>query len=482
MTWRRCLGGLGALALGALPTDAQSIRITGASWVQGIDLRPLRRDSVRLDATAEAGGVRRAADGTLVSCVEGATWCTYIAAASRETSYPVLHDLSVAGWGLGEGISFHAHGRVRTPMHGGDGAWPRMNDRFDLLDAYLEVDRAAWRARLGRQWSLGGLGAYAYDGGSAVVRRGGADLEVLGGRALVQGLNEPYTTAELGQVTDLPPDQSAWMLGARGRWRTTRHAVTATWLRILASDRSGLYADRAGLDASTRVAGLRVDGALAADLASGVLNEARGRVTRGVGRGVELAVEARRHRPFFELWTIWGAFAPVAFGEARLMATWMSSDAAWSTTLSSGARRYEDPGTGLASAPLRTDGWRLGWDGTWAPSDGWSLVSSYAVDVGVGASQSDGSLGVTRQLGDRATIGFTTSARQTIYEYRLGTGRMLGGFGHASVGLRPDLRLHVEGGAWSHRPSNDAPGPDWSQRRASLRLEWALGADPGMSR
>jgi hypothetical protein len=470
-------------ATAAGPALAQGVRITGASWWQGIDLRPFRRDSVALSSTVASGAVRRTSDGTLVSCLEGSAWCSYLRASDRQLSQPFLHDLSVAGWGLGQGISFHAHGRVRTALGGTESAWPRMNDRFDLLDAYVEVERPMARVRLGRQWSLGDLGAYSYDGASLLWRRSTVDAEVLGGQALVQGLNEPYTSEEIGQVDDLPPEQRAWLIGGRVRWRATSgaHAMTGTYLRVLANDRSGLYAERASVDVATRAIGVRAEGNLALDVASGVVNEARVRVTRRVS-AFDLGVDARHHRPFFELWTIWGAFAPVGFDELRASTGWTRHDGALGASVSAGRRAYRDPGTGLQSVALRTDGWRLAVDANWTPDAPWSAVANYGVDVGVGASQSDGTLGVVRRFGDAASVGGTLSARQTIYEYRVGTGRVLGAFVHADSRLRGDLRARVEAGQYRHRLTNDAPGPDWSQRRASVRLEWALGSDPGRGR
>jgi hypothetical protein len=61
LRWR-VAAGLGAVlgvGLGATPVAAQGIRITGTTWLQSIDLRPLRQDSV---LAAEAAAQRVALD------------------------------------------------------------------------------------------------------------------------------------------------------------------------------------------------------------------------------------------------------------------------------------------------------------------------------------------------------------------------------------------------------------------------------------
>ncbi len=477
-------GGL-CLLMGTMFTQvlaAQDVRITGSSWLQSIDLRPLRRDSVLQTQTTETGGVVRGPDGVLVSCLEGSAWCTFLGSAPRATTRPLLHDIGVAAWGLGEGVSLHAHGRIRGALGASDVAWPRVNDRFDLLDAYLEVDRPRVRVRLGRQWSLGGLGAYNYDGAALTLRRSWVDADAFGGRALVQGLNEPYTSAEIGVVDDLPPETAAWLMGVRVRARPSATlALTGTWIRVLQDDRSGLYAERVALDASWRVLGTRVTANLAGDVASTVLNEAHLQASRPVGRGVDLMIDVRQSRPFFELWTIWGAFAPIGFAEGRAGVTWASSDGTRRVALSGARRQYGDAGTGLQSVPLRNDGWRVATEGSLELSPALLVSGSYGADVGFGSAQSDGLLGLTWSAA-RWEFGATASAVQTIYEFRVGTGRVLGAAVQGAWRLTSDLRLRADWGQYQHRLTNDAPGRDWSQRRASVRVEWAVGADPGAVR
>ncbi len=77
---------------------------------------------------------------------------------------------------------------------------------------------------------------------------------------------------------------------------------------------------------------------------------------------LRLSLEARRHRPFFELWTIWGAFAPVGFDEGRAELGWRGAQQRLQLSAHGAFRRYDDTGAGVDFLPLRSSGWRTGLD------------------------------------------------------------------------------------------------------------------------
>lgn len=110
-----------------------------------------------------------------------------------------------------------------------------------------------------------------------------------------------------------------------------------------------------------------------------------------------------------------------------------------------------------------------------------SIAGDYGIDVGPGASRSDASLGA-EWSGGRLSFGAALSALQSIYEYRLGTGRILGSSAHGSFRLSTETRVSADVAWYAHRMSASALGTDWGQRRASLRFEWAVGRDPGSPR
>jgi hypothetical protein len=457
---------------------AQGIRISGVTALQYVELRPLVTDSAPIVSIPGTGEWRTSPGGVPALCSDATGFCRFERSGTRVSALPVLQDLTVAGWGGVQGLSFRADFRGRTQAGGAGFTWPRADDHFDVLDAYAELERAAWRGRLGRQWITGGLGTYNFDGADATWRRAAWSIEGWAGRALLGGLNDPYTSGELAGVENLPPGDGGLIFGVRGRYRPdAMNAATLLYQRILVADRSGLYSERVAFDASARRLGAQADVTLTYDLAFGDWNEARLRIGTGGYRSSGATLEARRSRPYFDLWTIWGAFAPVGFDEARATAFWKLPMASVTFSARGGYRRYAETEAGFE---LRTNGWRAGGDATWTPSASVVVTGSYDVDIGSGAANSDGRLGARWLPGNDCSFGADLSVTQNIYEFRVGTGRIYGAALSGALPLRPDLRLAVDAGLYHHALSNGAAGPDWTQRRVSARLEWAVGRDPGL--
>ena len=188
------------------------------------------------------------------------------------------------------------------------------------------------------------------------------------------------------------------------------------------------------------------------------------------------SLEARHYRPYFDLWTIWGAFAPVGYDEGRAIVDWRPHGNV--TVSAHGAfRRYGETDAGFE---LRTNGWRAGADATWTPSDQLLASASYDIDVGSGAANTDGRVGMSWLRSDGTMLGADASVTQNIYEFRVGTGRIYGAMLRAAFPLRPDARVALDVGLYQHVKTNGAVGPDWTQRRASARFEWTVGRDPGV--
>jgi hypothetical protein len=480
--WRAFVCALGFLRVASEAT-AQAVRVQGVTWVQAVDVRPLVEDSVPIGQASGTGPYRTLADGRLVRCIDGEVFCRFRRSGERALATPLVQDLRAAAWGFGRGVSLHAHLRARSALGNDEFLWPRAGDEFDAIEAYVQLDRERLRLRLGRQWATNGLGLYNYDGAALTLRRGYAQVEAFGGVSLVAGLNETHVGPVLGEIDDLPPDKRGYLFGARGSMRVgSRGAVGGAYQRVIRTDRDGLYSERLAGDASVRAFGASWEAEYVYDMVAATANEAQLRAVRSFPGRITGSLTARHHRPFFESWTIWGVFSPVAFDEIRGTLGWSRRDDRLTLNARGGRRSYDDTNAGLESIPLRTDGWRAGVGAEWNPVSAWLWHADYDVDIGFGAARSDGSFGTRWTPSEKVFVGAAVSALENIYEFKVGTGRVLGLQLEAGWRLTPDVRAEVDGGWYAHRLTSSAPTTDWSQRRLSARLAWTLGHDPGESR
>jgi hypothetical protein len=480
MSARRLAAGLALLAFAA-PAGAQGVRIRGTTTSRLLELRPFVTDSVLAATTTDSVGgaaLRVAPSGVVVRCVEGEQWCRYRRTGDRaESALPVFQDLDVTAWGLGEGISLHAELRGRAAFGSNAELWPRAMDRFDVLAAYAELSRERVEARVGRQWITSGLGFYNFDGASVELRPWRrATLNAWGGVSLARGLNELRTSGEIARLDEFPPEQDAYLIGAEFRVRpSARSTASVLYQRELLRNRGGLFSERVAVDGTHRIARLAFEGALEYDLAQQNVNHAKVQLRLPTMRGVQVAMEGRRFRPFFELWTIWGAFSPVGFNEASLISSWSSPETRLGVNLRGSWRQWDETDAGFQSTPLRNSGWRISADGSWRSVGSLTVHGGYAIDIGLGAARTDGSFGLRWDGAGRWSLGATATAFQSIYEYRLGTGQVYGGAVDGALRVTRDIRVVGDFALYQQAFSNRAPATDWSQRRGTLRLEWATG-------
>jgi hypothetical protein len=283
----------------------------------------------------------------------------------------------------------------------------------------------------------------------------------------------------LEAVEELAPEEPGVLLGAQARYRPNTYlALGALYHRDMRQDRAGLYSELAAADGVLRLGQSSVEGAVEYDVAGGGLNEARLRVRSPPFHNMALDGEIRRYRPYFELWTIWGAFSPVGFDEARLTLTGVASGGLLLRGEGS-YRSYEEAGDGLGA--FRTDGWSIGGSASWSPEPRWRVEGGYRLEVGVGASRSEAHAGIVRQIGELGFVAVRGLGFQRVYEFRLEHGTVLG------LGIDSSFRLsdrtRFVGGVTGYRHvyAGDAPGLDWNQLRGNLVLQWTIGSEPTAS-
>ena len=476
------LGSVGAVSLGA-----QGIRITGASTSRFVQLRPMLTDSVPESAASTTDGLDRLLqDGTLARC-SGDGFCRYFRAAPPTQLMALMQDVDATAWGFGRGVSARAELRFREAFGGGRSLWPQAQQQLDVLAAYVDVDRERVRARLGRQWFGSELGFRNFDGvlveAQPLAALASVRVEAYAGRSLLQGLARDLTSDALATIEELPPDSRGILLGGALRWRPAGGlgAVRAQYEREIRQDRAGLYSERASAAATLRVGRARLSSEVVYDFAAGVFNEARLRARHPIGHGMDISAEGRHSAPFFPLWTIWGTFSPVGFDEGLVDTRWTSPGARLTVSGRGAYRRYQETDAGVASLPLRTDGWRLGGSVAARLSDAWLAQGAYGVDVGSTASRSDADVMLRWLRGERFSLAARAAAFETISEWRVGTGRVLGAGADVSIAIRPDLRFAADAMLYRQRTAGRTLEGPWNQRRATVRLEWSIGSDPGAS-
>lgn len=473
---------LGLLALAARGARAQGGVIQGSSSVQLLDMRPLVTDSVPFAATDSVSALLRSTpNGVVTTCVTGDPYCYFYKSAPRAGLVALMQELDVTAWGFRPGFSLHAQLRARTAEGDARDLWPQATQTFDVLAAYVEYDRSPWLARLGRQWISSGLGMYNFDGAALTVhplREIG--INVYGGGTLLQGLDRPLDAAELAPVEDIPPVDRSFLVGGQVQVRPSADGVMAfQYQREVRSDYGALYSERAAFTAEFRVPRASVGGAITRDFATETFNDIDAHLAFDPWRGIAPRLEYRHYVPYFDLWTIWGAFSPVGYNEGTATLNWAAPDARLALGLSGGYRQYEDTYTGVAWLPLRTSGWRVGATGSLRATDAWSVQGSYDMDINFGASSTDGAVALRWQPTSRGSLALHGTAFQNIYEFTVGEGRVYGAGLEGTYQLRPDLRLVGDATLYRHTGRNEPELANWNQRRASLRLEWRVGGEPG---
>jgi len=470
---------LAGTTLAPMSAAGQGVRGWVGTTVQAVGLRPLGLDTVPASEVVRDETGATTFQGQPVSCATSNV-CTMYGAEARETTVAATQDVSLTAWGWGvQGLSFTTllRGRARA---GGDVVWPRSDDAFDVILAYAQLDRGAFRVRAGRQEIRSGLGFPAFDGalGSWSSRR--FDVSAYLGRSLARGLREPANEA-LRPLESFIPDETVHIIGAAAHARLSAGSATARYQREIYADRSGLVSERGSLDFVSTLRRARVTGSLDYDFAFERVGKGRLMVMMPFldGRWMVEAT-ARRYVPYFQLSTIWGFFEPVSYSEAELRASWSARPrlALWG---SGGWRKYGETNATTVFRPLRDHGWRAGTGLRWELNESWSLDGTYRLEWGPGAFLSSADLGVRYRASDRMGVSGHATTFQQIEEFRLGDGRAIGG------GLSADLmltdRITVAGGAsvLRHRDGGTTSMSPWNQSRAWSSLRIAVGEDPGLS-
>jgi hypothetical protein len=460
-----------------LSAGAQGVRGDFRVSASFLDYLTVVRRSLPESEVPGNGSSRVLPDGTVVTCIPGLD-CYWYEAGVVQSGNSIVQDLRLTVWPGARGISGRVDLRGR---YGSDGFWPENDREFEVRNLYLDFERPVFRVRAGRQVRTAGLGAYSFDG-AALLWRGLETFRVEGyaGRSLGRTVNQARTGSLLAETEELPPDDRSDLLGIEGRLRLGRDfSGSLLYQREIREDRASLTSERMALDARYTRPSLTAGFSAAFDVAYAHFNEARLEVTGRPSPTLSLTGTVRHYRPFFELWTIWGAFSPVGYNEIRGAAL-VQAGRRWALDFEAAYRDYEETNAGAEFLPVIGDGWR-GTAGASYAGGGWETRVSGTAYRGPGGYRGTLDLSGGREFPGGAYAGLFASGTQIFAEFRIGENQMHGAGVEARV---PVGWVSLDGRAGLYRHSfEDRPGyDDYNQFRGRLGLTATFGTEPAVPR
>ncbi len=483
MSVRHAACALGASLALVHSAGAQGYRLRVDTRVQGVSYRGVALDSIPVTDTVQPpGSGPLSPDGFAVQCRPGAPYCSFFRPGPIRRGGPLTTTADVTVWGLGlPGLSLHAAARLGADL-GSSGGWPGTDPAVQLLEGYAEYAEPRLGARLGRQVVATRLGTTGFDGAGVVVRdaRRGVQLQGYLGRGLARGVALPVTSSALNPLDDFQPVRRQIVAGAGAGWRSGPADLRVDYLREVDPRSDYFVSERVGLGASLRpLAGLQLAGGADYDIAAGWWGSAEAALTYA-GHNIQAMVGARRYRPHFDLWTIWGAFSPVPYRAIRASVAVVP---AGRVELRGRWERFEfDPSE--AATPLfsaKHDGWRWELGGTVRPVAGVALDAGYGQEFGPGAGQAAVAGSATYAPARRIIVAVfgSTATRPLEFRFNEAQVRVYG----IDAQLEPTARLRLGLSASRYLETHrrpDAAAFDWNQLRVSARLVVLFGssADP----
>lgn len=366
---------------------AQSYRARIDARGQSVWFRGLTMDSILVsEAVIGANGGFETPDGRAVRCGAG-DYCYFFNSGPDLRAFPVATSASVTMWGLGVGgLAFRASGRVVTDL-GSDDVWPGTEPSAQLIEGLFEYQRSAIIARLGRQLLSSRLEAIGFDGGWLKYRWNRASLELTGyggwglGEAAVVAPQSPV----LNPLDEFRPRDRQIVAGAEAAWLYRDVDVRAEYRREIDPEDDYFVSERAAISMAANVRLVRLNAGLDYNIVEGRLGNADITATYLRSR-YSLSAGARRYRPYFSLWTLWGAFSPVPYNAMNVSAQLRPTK--WLTVNGRGETyKYEDAEVSTALVPhLEDSGWRGRLGATAMMNSRWTFDGSYGVEHGPGAS------------------------------------------------------------------------------------------------
>jgi hypothetical protein len=372
---------------GAAPAAAQDYRVRIDASAQTVSFRGLVSDSIAVALVVPgANGGLETPDGHAVRCGAG-DYCFFFEPGPVLRGIPVTTSASVVMWGLGvEGLALHATGRLVGDL-GRDKVWPGTVPSAQFIEGYLEYQHSVVIARAGRQLVASRLEPVGFDGGWVRVRWDKASLDFTGygGWGLGQEAAVSAGSPALNPLDEWRPSDRQIVAGAEAALHVRDIDFRAEYRREIDPQDHYFVSERSAFSFGASVAAFRATGGLDYNIAEGHLGSGDFTLTY-LHSGFSVSAGARRYRPYFSLWTLWGAFSPVPYNATNVSAQLRPTD--WLSLHGRGEHyHYESANVSTALVPqLENRGWRASAGATATPNPRWTLDGDFGLEHGPGAA------------------------------------------------------------------------------------------------
>ena len=475
----------GLACLQAVAAGAQGYRVRLDSRFQSVVFRGLTPDSIpRTTAVLGPDGGFETPDGFAVRCTPGHTVCSFFRPGPRLASDPLVTSADLTVWGLGlAGLSLRGNARWGVDLSG-DEFWPGSRPSVQLVEGYAEYSTEVVTGRVGRQHVTGRLGWNGFDGADLMFRapRLGLDASGYVGWGLARAASVPINSPSLNPLDDYQLPRRALVAGAELGWRSQYADARVEYRREVDPSVDFFIAERTALTAVFRpVPRLRLSGSAEYDLAQGWwgTSDLSLRYTAAL---LSADVGARRYRPFFELWTIWGAFSPVpytavegslAVSPLRQLRLRVSGERYW----------FDESGAETALATFEDRGWRFSLGATALLDPALTVDGGYHAEFGPGASSRTWDGRVTWLPMPSVSLALFGSSLTRPLEFRFDEAQVDAVGLDAELRASQRLRLGLSGSQYfEDRRRPDARAFDWNQFRLQARVTWLFGSDADQAR
>jgi hypothetical protein len=469
------------LGTSALPRSApaQGYRLRIDTRAQAVAYRGVQFDSIPVsDTVTGPTGGPTTRDGFAVSCFPGSAHCTFFRPGPEQHARPVTSNADLTVWGLGmPGLSIRATARLGGSLGSAD-AWPGADPTTQLLEGYAQYAVQHFTLQLGRQTMTTRLGFTGFDGSRVTARTGGLELSGYGGWGLWRGSVLPVTSPALNPLGEFRPPKRTLIAGAGAGWTMSRLDIRLAYQREVDPSVDYFVSERAGVNAAVRpYRGVSLSGGADYDIAQGWWGSAEATLAYAAPNSrVNATAGVRRYRPYFDLWTIWGAFAPVPYTafDGSLAVTPIRR-----LQLRASGEHYSfaDAAAATPLVNVETDGWRFSWGGTYTLPPKLTVEGGYHAEFGPGASSRGFEGRVTYSPAEFLALGLRGGTLDRPLELRFDESsvRTYGVYARYQPSSRVRGELDVSRYA-EDRKRPDAAAFSWDQLRASARVVVSFGS------